>query len=135
MRILERLNEKSIRLYLGASAAVGALLGTRPAYAIDPTTVENLTKRGLGMFIWVAIGVFGIVGIVVFGTGVMRMWDTDDPRQKKSGMARMGWGAFLLISVLVAVGLKMYLTQGQGPTASDVNPYGGGFNSPSSVIQ
>jgi hypothetical protein len=50
-------------------------------------------------------------------------------------MARMGWGAFLLISVLVAVGLKMYLTQGQGPTASDVNPYGGGFNSPSSVIQ
>jgi Na+/proline symporter len=135
MNIMEKLNEKSIGLYLNISAATGALLGPRPAYAIDATTVETLTKRGLSMFMWVAIGVFGIVGIVVFGTGAMRMWDTDDPKHKKSGMARMGWGAFLLISVLVAVGLKMYLTQGQDLTASDVNPYGGGFNSPSSVIQ
>jgi Na+/proline symporter len=128
--MIKKINEVSIWLWVALST-----LPCRQALAVDADTVENVTRRGLGMAMWVAIGVFGILGLVIFGTGVMRMWDTDDPRQKKSGMARMGWGVFLLLAVMIATGLKMYLADSAGPAASDVNPFGeSGMSSPDSMF-
>jgi len=128
--MLRKINEISIWLWVTM-----ATLPCRQARAIDAETVETITRRGLGMAMWVAIGVFGVLGLVIFGTGVMRMWDTDDPRQKKSGLARMGWGVFLLLAVMIATGLKMYLADSSNATASDLNPFGGtGMSSPDSMF-
>lgn len=133
VRVGNKMNDWVLRIF----TMISAFLWTRPAFAqsVNQMTVQNVTQLGMGLILWIAIGVFGVLGIVVFGTGVMRMWDTDDPRQKKSGLARMGWGTFLLIAVLVVVGLKMYLQNGMGPGSQDVNPYGNGqFSSPNSII-
>lgn len=128
--MIKKINEVSIWLWVALMT-----LPCRQALAVDADTVENITRRGLGMAMWVAIGAFGVLGLVIFGTGVMRMWDTDDPRQKKSGLARMGWGVFLLLAVMIATGLKMYLADSGNASSSDLNPFGGtGTSTPESMF-
>ncbi len=93
-----------------------------PVWAAN-TAIETLVKRGLSLALWIAIGVCGVLGIIVFGNGVMKMWDTDDPRAQKQGKRMMFWGVFLTIAVLFAVAVRDYLTQGLELTPADLNPF------------
>ena len=49
--MIRKINEVSIWLWVALST-----LPCRQALAVDADTVENLTRRGLGMAMWVAIG-------------------------------------------------------------------------------
>ncbi len=139
MKSIVKVGRKLDEGLLWAFVVISSLLRPQRVFAqggggISSTTAQTVVQRGLGFALWAAIGVFGILGIIVFGSGIMRMWDTDDPRQKKSGMARMGWGVVLLIAVLMVVGLKVYLANGVGPSSSDLNPYGSGLSDPGTLV-
>ncbi len=115
-----KLKEKIITLAMLAWAF-------HPAYAFAQTTstsgmpaLDTLVKRGLGLVLWITIGVSGVMGVVVFCQGVMKMWDVDDARARKQGKAMMFWGVFLTISVLFVVACRDYLTNGQQLTPADL---------------
>lgn len=99
-----------------------------PAYASAQTTsttsssstsaITTLVQNGLALILWIAIGVSGTMGVVVFCQGVAKMWDVDDPRARKQGKNMMFWGVFLTIAVLVVVAARDYLTNGTSLSTS-----------------
>jgi succinate dehydrogenase/fumarate reductase cytochrome b subunit len=111
-------------LLFSVAVSVQAAAWSSSAWAdTGSTAIETLVKRGLALALWIAIGVFGVLGIVVFCNGVMKMWDTDDPKAQKQGKRMMFWGGFLTVAVLFAVAVRDYLTSGLSLTPADLNPF------------
>jgi uncharacterized BrkB/YihY/UPF0761 family membrane protein len=110
-----------------AAIATAVCLLVLPSTARAETALETLVKRGLSLTLWIATGVCGTMGIIVFCNGVMKMWDTEDPRGVKQGKRMMFWGVFLTIAVLLAVAMREYLTAGVDFSTNDLfNASGGG---------
>jgi len=114
------------RKFREAGIAAGVFLLTLPSAAQAETAIETLVKRGLGLALWIATGVCGTMGVIVFCNGVMKMWDTEDPRSVKQGKRMMFWGVFLTIAVLLSVAMREYLTAGISFSAGDFLNTGGG---------
>ncbi len=108
-------------MYHPACAFAQATPGAAPGTGTSGTAaIDTLIKRGLGLALWIAIGVSGVLGVVVFCQGVAKMWDADDPRAQKHGRAMMLWGVVLTVAVLFVVAVRDYLTNGLNLSATDL---------------
>lgn len=89
-----------------------SFLNSSPAFAGDgvgSNTLPTAIQNALAILMWGAIGFFTVMGLIAVGTGFMKMWDQDDPRERKKGMKQMIWGGLLTFFMIVLLAIKLFV--------------------------
>lgn len=84
---------------------------------VTPGLHELLTK-GLIAAYWIAVSIFGVIGMIVFADGFSYMWRTEDPAHVRKGWQRIFWGFVMCFSDILIVAFRDYIFSGQNISES-----------------